>query len=421
MSEQARVTSQHYARPHRPIPIALLNRCGSLLSKFGLEPALDEASLIRAARKASGLDHFADDSIRVPLRRLLQAIESEARLHTLGRILVRTNLVRVLAHRLRIQAALDRCPAILEQTLEAPIVIAGLQRTGTTLLHRLFACDPAIRWLASWEAINPAPLSSSVPSARDRARRIRAARLAERGLRYLAPDFAVVHPVEALAPEEDVLLLDYSLISTVPEATQHVPSYSTWLETLDHVPAYRYLEKLLKLLQWQGPRGRWVLKSPHHLEHLDALLEVFPDATVVQTHRDPLRAVASFCSMIAHGRGIFSDRVDPHEVARHWERKALRMLERSMAVREAAPAERFIDVAYTDLLDDPLEQVRRIYERVGVPLKPEVEHLMRGYLAEHPQHKHGRHCYRLEDFGLDPEREEEKFAAYRERFSIAHE
>ena len=421
MSERDRTTSLRYDRPHRPLPIAALNRSGSLLAGLGLGADLREVSLIRAARRSSGLHHFGDESFRIPMRRLLHALEHEAQLHFVGRHMVRQSLVRVLAHRLRIQAELDRNPAILGETLEPPVVIAGLQRTGTTLLQRLLASDPSMRVLAAWEAIHPAPLSTTASPERDREARLRTARLAERALAYLAPDFAVVHPVEATAPEEDVLLLDFSFISTVPEATQHVPSYSAWLETLDHVPAYRYLEKILKLLQWQGPRGRWVLKSPHHLEQLDALLEVFPDATIVQTHRDPLRAVASFCSMVAHGRGIFSDFVDPHEVGRHWKRKALRMLDRSQAVRERKSGAGFVDVAYADLLADPLAQVRRIYAALGTSLKPDAEHQMREYLDLNPQFKHGRHRYRLEDFGLDRETTEREFAEYRKRFELARE
>src|SRR6185503_18919343 len=126
-------------------------------------------------------------------------------------------------------------------------------------------------------------------------------KLSERTLAWLAPEFFAIHPVEADAAEEDVLLLDHSFTSQAPEATLHVPTYAAWLETQDLEPAYRYLARALKLLSWQKPRQFWVLKTPHHMEYLDELFRVFPGATVIQTHRDPQKTMGSFCSMVAHG------------------------------------------------------------------------------------------------------------------------
>ena len=412
-----RVTSVDYRHPYRPRTVALANRLGRRLP-----PArLDERHLLATARRKAGLEDFGDPAFREPLRVLLDAIEEEARLTPTGRLMARANLVRVLANRLRIEEALRRHPEIGEVRLDPPIFIVGLQRTGTTLLHRLLSTDPRLRFLASWEAINPAPLSARglhrllLRGGLDP--RVPAALLAQRALAQLAPDFFAIHPVEALAPEEDCLLLDYTLWSTVFEATQRVPSFSRWLEAQpDHRAAYRYYESILKLLWWQRP-GRWLLKTPHHMEQLDVLLAVFPGARVVQTHRDPVRALASFCSMMAHGYGVFSDEVDPHEVGQHWSRKAHRMVDRALASRERSP-QSFLDVAYAELVADPLAQVRRIYDWVGLQLTAEVEGGMRAFLGRNPQHKHGRHRYRLEDFGLDRETEERQFARYRQRFEI---
>jgi hypothetical protein len=277
---------------------------------------LGEASLVAAARRASGLHEFVDESFREPLGRLLAALEEEARLHPLGRLLLRQSLVRALVNRLRLEDLCGRHAEIREQPVEAPVFIVGLQRTGTTLLHRLLTCEPALRPLLSWEALNPAPFPASLrgattPPGRDP--RMRLAETAERGLRYLAPDFFAIHPVEAHAPEEDVLLLDLSFMSPTADATLRVPGYSSWLRDTDQRPAYRYFRRIIQLLLWQRP-GRWLGKTPHHLENLDVLLAVFPDAKIIQTHRDPVRVVASFCSMMAHGRALFSAEVDPREV-----------------------------------------------------------------------------------------------------------
>jgi hypothetical protein len=251
--------------------------------------------------------------------------------------------------------------------------------------------------------------------------RIRAARLSQRALAMMAPDFFAVHPVEAEAPEEDVLLLDYSCLSTVPEATLRVPSFSRWLEEQDVLPAYRYLKRLLQLLQWQRPGKRWVLKSPHHLEYLDELLVVFPEAKIVHTHRDPAVTLASFCSMIAHGRGVFSDAVDPHEIGREWLRKVGRLVRRAMETRDRRHDDPFLDVYYRELVREPLAQIERVYRFAGVPLTAPVRQRIEEARRTNVRHKYGRHSYRLEDFGLTRNMIAQEFAVYRGRFDVSEE
>ena len=380
---------------------------------------LDEEALIAAARRASGLRDFGDESFRGPLRRLVAALNEEAALHPLGRVLLRQSLVRALENRLRLEALAAAHPEIGAQPVRAPVFICGLQRTGTTLLHRLLTCEPALRPLLSWEALNPAPFPGAV-AAGGRDPRMRLAEVAERGLRYLAPDFFAIHPVEAHAPEEDVLLLDLSFMSPTADATQRVPSYSAWLRDVDQRPAYRYFRRVIQLLLWQRP-GRWLGKTPHHLENLDALLDVFPDAKILHTHRDPVRVVASFASMMCHGRAIFSDHVDPREVGTQLAEKAVRAVTRAMAVRERAPASAFLDLAYADLLADPLGEIRRSYDFLGLELAPATEAAMRRWLAENPQNKRGVHRYRPEDFGLDAAELARRFEPYRVRFGVAAE
>ncbi len=298
-------------------------------------------------------------------------------------------------------------------------MIAGLQRTGTTMLHRLIAADPRARALMSWEALHPAPLPGEgrTGSFRRRAE----AKGAELGLRALAPEFFAIHPVESDAPEEDVLLLDHAFTSQAPEATLHVPTYAAWLEGQDMVPAYRWLARALAVLAWQRSGDFWVLKTPNHMENLRELLTVFPDAIIVQTHRDPHATMGSFCSMVAHGRGVFSDHVDAREVGRHWLRKVRRMIDRSLSARAEGAEASCVDVSYYDLLKDPLEEVSRIYAHAGLSLDAPAEAAMRAVLARDVQHRYGRHVYRTRDFGLSPARIEETFADYRARFGIRRE
>lgn len=416
-----RETSRDYANPYRPRGVAALN--AALRPVAGrVTPTLTAERLMRAARRAEGLDDFGAPDLVEPLRRLCDAIEAEARLTPFGRIATRTRLVGLLRARLRHRHLYDTTPAIAAVDVRAPIVITGLQRTGTTFLHRLLAADPRLRALRSWEALNPAPL---LDRRGDDTRRKQSA-MAEKALRYLAPDFFAVHPVEADAPEEEVLLLDQTLLSTTAEATVRVPSFAAWLEDQDQAPAYAMLRELLQSLWWQDPprdgRGddaRWVLKTPHHLEWLDALLDEFPDAVIVHTHRDPVTTVASFCSMMAHGRGIMTDDVDPHEVGTQWLRKTSRMVERAMDTRARRDTGQFLDVHYDALIADPLEQVRRVYDHAGLSLPDDVEAAVSAKRDASEQYRHGRHVYDGADFGLTDERIAAAFAPYRERFGMS--
>jgi hypothetical protein len=414
--------------PRQRTPIRLLNASWGAAQRAGLlRTSLDESSLVRVARRASGLHDLGTDwnsePTREARRRLLEALEQEASLHPLGRAIMRSTLVRAIVNRLRLEDLARRNPGLEVTPVDSPVFIAGLPRTGTTLLHRLLTCEPSLRPLLSWEALSPAPF----PEKRRRARRpgapdprIRLAEMAERGLRSMAPEFFSIHPVEAHAVEEDVLLLDGSFASPTVDATLPVPRYSAWLHGIDQTHAYRWFRRLVQLLLWQRP-GTWLGKTPHHLENLDALLSVFPGARVLHTHRDPQKVVPSFCSMMAHGRGVFSDDVDSLAVGRQLHQKSLAGVTLAMQARERLPADAFHDIAYRDLVADPMKQIRHIYDFLGLSLSSETERAMQSWRSGNPQDKHGVHRYRLEDFGLDRERLRSDFAPYRARFAIEEE
>ena len=398
--------------PRYRLPIRLFNLSG-------IQTKLEEGALIDAAVKKSGLRDFGDETWRPALRRLLTSLNEEARLHPWGRFITKQRLLGLLQNRLRAEAHFRQHPEILEQELTPIIVITGLQRTGTTLLHRLLAADPAAYSVLSWEALNPAPLLRK----NERGKRISAARTSERVLRYMAPEFFAIHPVEHLAPEEEILLLDMSFLSTVPEATMLVPEYSAWLERQDQEPAYRTMKRLLLLLQWQKGRGRthWVLKSPHHMEWLDVLARVYPGARIVHTHRDPLRNLASFLSMAYHAMHIFSAVVTPAEVGAFWTRKIARMVERAMAFRQADGASQITDVLYYDLVKEPMRAVARIYGDAGLLLGDGARQSMKEQKERSRQHKYGVHHYQLEDFGVDRASADTGFAHYRAHFQLPYE
>ncbi|NVB41479.1 sulfotransferase [Pseudenhygromyxa sp. WMMC2535] len=405
-------TSRDYAHPHRPLPLRALNSL-----PFGKRLEVD--ALLAAARRAAKLEELAEPLALEFLAQLVASLEREASLTTTGRLLTATNARTNLIVNLRAAAWAERSPIFATLPLARPIMICGLARSGTTLLQRLLAQLPGARALATWEAIEPIPpLDWRPPASTPSDARIRKARGAETFLRWLSPDLFAAHPMDALAPEEEVMLLDKLFMSSVAETSYHVPSFARWLEGQDRTPAYRWLARCLRHLQTQRGGDFWVLKSPHHLEHLDTVFEVFPEITVIQTHRDPSETVPSFCSLVAHGWGVMSDRVDPREVGRHWSRKIERMLARAMATRDARDDRSFVDVFYRDLLDDPLAVVERLCAQLELPWDEGIRAKLATWLESHRQHEHGLHRYAAEDFGLRRDDLDARFAGYRQRFEL---
>ena len=416
------MTDKRRAEPdyrHRPPTIDALNALGRGLGRLGIGESLDADAMIVAARKRTGLRHYGDDWFIDPLRRLVESINNEACLNPIGRLMQHERILGLLANRLRVEDLLRRHPEIHDLELGQIILVAGMQRTGTTMLQRLLASNPAVRSLLGWEALNPVPLPGEGRAGSHR--RVRRAKVAERTLKALAPTLFAIHPIGHDAPEEDILLLDLAFMSQTFEATMRIPTYARWLEGQDQSKTYEYLRTLLKVLAWQRSGDVWVLKTPQHLEHLDVVLRVLPETIVVQTHRDPGIALASFCSMVAYARGMLSDRVDPSEIAVHWLRKVHRGVSLAMEVRESAGPGRFVDVSYYDLLDDPMTELRRVYEASRLDFDFPAAAAAAAASESNRQHRYGRHVYDPGDFGISRQTIERCFASYRARFCIAHE
>ena len=416
MAERNGKTSTDYQHPYRPLPVRAFNFVAGSGGNTRLSSPLNIQNLLNRAKQKAGHFDFGDDDHLPALKVLVRSINEEARLSPIGRLIQKSRLTSALVHRLRIQSLLKKHPEIHDIDLGTIIMITGLQRTGTTVLHRLLHSHPDIRGVTGMEAMEPVP-TGNANTGKAAIQPLRAI-LAQKVISYLAPQFITVHPIDYNEPEEDVLLLDLCFMSQAPEATMHVPSYSCWLEGQNHTQAYGYLRTVLKVLYWQRPGRYWVLKTPQHMEFLDVFLKVFPEALVVQTHRDPRKALPSFCSMVAHGRAIFSDHVDPREIARHWCRKTRRMVELTMQVRARANAARFIDVSYYDLMENPVAQLQRIYRRADIKFGTEIVQTAENYMNAHPKNRFGKHVYRLDDFGLNEKIIEDNFSIYREKYAI---
>jgi hypothetical protein len=385
---------------------------------FGTKTKLDKDSLIKSARKASGLTDLGSSFWDEPLERMVDSLNNEARLTPIGRFISRERLVNLIAVRLRAEDLFKKHPEILKQELYPVMLVIGLQRTGTTKLQRLLASDPDNRALLSWEALNPAPFDGDESNSK----RIKIARTSEKALKIMSPGFFAIHPVEHLAPEEDVLLLDVSFMSQTAEAITHVPSYANWLEETDQSPAYEYMVRLLKLLQWQRPAKRWVLKTPHHLEFLDLVDKYFGDVQYIWTHRSVYESIPSFLSMVSYSRVMFSDQVDKHEVAEHWVRKNGYMLDRALAFHEENGHRLdFTDVPYADLVDNSVGVVKRIYDERNEPFSDQLEKIFIDSNQQNPKGKYGQHHYSLADFGIDEayiDKYTKRYQEFQEKLSL---
>jgi hypothetical protein len=393
----------------KPVWYRLLNKGWKAFNTMGIEEVLSKDKLIRAARKTTGLTDLGPDFWEEPLDRMLDSINREARLNPVGRYITRKRLENLLAIRLRAEYWFKKCPEILDQPLYPIYMIIGLQRTGTTLLQRLLARDPDTRSLKSWEAINPVPLNNHL---NESSLRIRQAKISEKGLKILSPNFFAIHPVEHLEPEEDILLLDVSFMSTTTEATMHVPSYANWLEKIDQSPAYGYMKKLLKFLQYQRPAKRWILKSPHHLEFLDLTDQYFEKVQYLWTHRDLNQCLPSFVSMMTYSRSIFSDEVAPEEVRDHWLRKNGYMLSKAIRYRQKVTTkDRFMDIFYDQFIEEPMKIIKEIYLKMG-EMNRELESRFRKLIKTDHKKKYGQHLYSMEGFGITRTMVEKQMQSY---------
>lgn len=410
-------------------PIKLLNKGWRLANKLGLgKISLDADELIAAARKETGLQDFGDESIFEPMAVLLQSLEQESDLNPLGRFMNRANIVRLLKHRLYVHDLLKKHPEILERKMPDPVVVVGLARSGTTRLHRLLASDSRFLHLKTWETVNPVPTPESFES-REKGTldpRISMIDQALKAILYLNPQVADVHPLGTYEVEEEVGLIQHGFSSQVFELQSKVPSFGEWLMTHDQTAAYEYMKVLLKIISWyrNDPEDKpWALKTPQHMQDLDALINVFPNAKLICSHRDPLKTVGSACSMTWSAIVRDSDSICADWVGQEWFNKTRRMLEKTLRVREEmVPKENQTDVQYADISKNWQASMQGIYDFLGYPLTDETKTAMQDWLERSKQqHKHGAHKYSLADFGLDTEEVDQALMFYREKFNIPYE
>ena len=409
--------------PQLPAVARIGNRLGSFAARLGLPVVpLDEQRLIDGAARAVGTSDFGPDTFRAGLRRFLASLESEAYLTPLGRFIARKDISMTLENRLGVLAWHARHPEIARQEIRRPIVIIGMARTGTTILHHLITQDPNVRVPLTWEVDRPCPPPEAATYETDP--RIDEVERTLARSESLIPDFRRMHPMGARLAQECVRITSLEFASMLFQTVYRIPSYARWLhQEADLGPAYRIHRQMLQLLQWRCPRSRWVLKSPGHLWSLPALLAEYPDACLVATHRDPLKVLSSVTSLTTTLRAMASDSIDPGDIAREWSYWNAKAFDAAVTARETGlvTPERVIDVQFGELMVDPIEVIRRIYAKFDLELTDVAAERMRRYLAANPDDKHGKHGHRFADTGLDVRIEREKVRRYQEYFGVVSE
>ncbi len=374
------------------------------------------AALHAEAICAAGSDDFGEPSYREGLGVLLEAYDREAKLHDAGRAATRANLVQVLTTRLRSEARLaDPTVARAADAIRRPIIVLGLVRTGSTALHHLVAQDPSVQVLEYWLAARPRrrPPRATWGAEAD----VRTAAAEIEAMYAFDPSLRAIHLMAPDLAEECRHFLAQSFTDDSFEVNATVPSYVAWYEHGRHVETYRRHRRLLGLVGGDDPR-RWVLKYPVHVKHLDALLAAYPDACIVQTHRDPTEVMASYVELVAGFRAIFERDIDHAAIAREQLEGWAAAVERALAVRDAHDPAQFHDVFFEDFVADPIGAVRGIYDRFGLVLSAEAEARMRAWRGGDPEGAAARPRRDDARLALPAERIRERFATYLRRFDL---
>jgi Sulfotransferase family len=377
--------------------------------------------LVEQACEQAGSDDFGgDDSWREGLALLCDGLVTEARLNDVGVEIAVLDLVRPMVNRLQITKWRKDNPDVATRPISRPIFIVGQPRTGTTILFDLLAQDPELRPPLTWEVDNPHPLPR--PETYDTDPRIAEAQASIEMSEQFVPGLLAFHPMGALLGQECVRITAGQFCSMIFSVQYRLPTYYRWLlYEADYQPAYRYHRTFLQHLQ-SGVSGQWLLKSPAHLWQLDVLLAEYPDALIVQTHRDPLNVISSISALTHHLRGLASDDSSISDCAGQSCEEIVVGLERGMTLRDspALAGKQIVDVQFADFIRDPFATIRALYAELGRELSPVAEKNMRAHLAAHPGDGGGSR-YTWADTGLDASLVREQVREYQQRFGVPDE
>jgi hypothetical protein len=420
MGDSARSYTFRDAGLHSRV-LRAVNAAGAALRWVGLElPSLDPDVIASAACQCAGVEDFGDPGWREGLEVLCLALEVEGNLTTFGRIAMRGLITNALETRLRLVDWAARHPEVREEKIERPWVVVGLPRTGTTLLSLLLALDPEVRPLLHWESASPVPPPDLATHAEDP--RIASAAKQVAQLEALNPAIRAMHPMGATIATECVGFLFLDLRSLLIETQAHIPSYGRWLEKAEMRGAYAMHRLALQVLQSRIPTPVWSLKTPQHLWSLDTLLEFYPDARIVWTHRDPAKVVTSVASLNTSLQRLNVRSNDPVAIGSDWNDKLHLAVTRGIEFDRRQNGKDWCHhLQYADLMADPIATVRALYAHFRAQVSPLHTRRMEVWMRDRHQEVHGRHVYDPADFGLTVAGIAERYAEYRQRFAVPDE
>ncbi|BCQ07836.1 sulfotransferase family protein [Mycobacterium heckeshornense] len=380
----------------------------------------DVDGLCSVATMETGLDTFGDNGFRDRLATVLRCWD-ETPLSPAGRVALWGQMLQYLKNRLLVEHELRRHPEIHDIEVRAPIVIVGLPRTGTTHLHNLIAADPGLRFLPYWESVEPVLCDAQRTGGAVDPRWERT-ETALQALNETLPYFKRMHHMTTWHAHEEINLLAIDFSSMLFETLALSTSLRDWYKAHDQTAHYEYLKTVMKVLQFLRPGPvRWVLKSPQNLEQLAVLNRVFPDATVVFTHRDPVSVTASMVTMQAYLLRLSYDHVDPERVGRYWSDRVEDLLMACLRDRDLVPPERSLDVRFDDYMADQLAMLERIYALADQPITEAARRGWQTYLNDHGRDRHGKVVYELAPFGIDAAERRATYGPYLERFDLRAE
>jgi hypothetical protein len=374
---------------------------------------VDAESILRSAKRQTGLSDLGGDGFRAPLDKIVE-ITRDAPMTALGRVFIRQTMIRAACNRLWMNEYVKRHPEVLDIEVKRPVFVLGFPRTGTTVLQNLLCLDEGRRGLEFWELTHPVPLLED--RARDERKRKKSAQsMLDIGY-FIAPEMGEVHEVLVDSWEECWYLFSNTFQVLNYDLASGIGAYGDWLLRRDMTEAYREYKLALQILLHQRPAENLVLKCPEHLWFLDALLEVFPDACVIQTHRDPYDSIASYCSLISMGRRSLWGSIDPHQLGADITKRFKVGIDRALATRARHDESRFFDVPFSELITDQAGMIERICAHFDLraPARAEIE----DWLTNGRKDKRGAHKYDAGLYGLDPDAIREQYADYIERFSV---
>lgn len=383
--------------------------------------------ILADARRKTQLDDFGSQDFLRRLQLLCDEWGSDTGLTNIGKLTLRNSLVQYARNRLLIQDVLKKHPEIHNEQITQPIIVCGLPRSGTTHMLNLLAADSRLRSLPLWESYEPVP--SPLDKPREDGVDPRYARCQKKWdmTQQMTPLLAAMHPLNPDHIHEELELMNPDFASYNFEWLTQSPRWRDDYYVQDQTPHYEYMKTVLKLLQWQDKQAgklkqRWVLKCPQHMEQLPVLQAVFPDATVVVTHRDPVAVIQSAMTMLAYGQRLNRHCVDIKALAEYWPDRIEHLLRRCVETRQLLPEATSLDAPFHEFMADDMAMVEKIYAKAGLELTAQARAEMQQFIDAHPRGKHGQMQYNLkEDFGIDPAALRERFRFYFDAFPVKAE